>query len=358
MDNFTAISRHPIFSKSIKKIVYDAALNDASLLDLEIYKEVYDFTYSATDEESDERSLDQYREMYDFTSSPTDEESYQRSLDQYREVFYDQQAILDTGEVFAVLKAGMDLLPNAKSFLVLDGLPDRWFWHWYHITGSGGWGADPTFPRSSLYSRDNHPVVSWDLRVVRSIIRAISLSDTRIEKLALGAGGLIGDAGLVPFTPTQFTGVDSGHARSALRSLTNLSIQFKPSSDFNSGLVESHVSHSDLRRSSLKETRALVGWISDAHNLTELILEFGPALDWNGSRELLETALWPSLRAVRLANIRCYTFLAVEFLMRHTLKVEYLLTSGAGGLEVCRELAAFNEVRWEELLTENGQESE
>lgn len=332
MDNFTAISRHPIFSKSIKQIAYDVALNDASLLDLEIYKEKFDVSYA-----------------------PTDEGVYQRGLDRYREVFYDQQAILDSGEDFAVLKAGMDLLPNATSFLVLGGLPDCWFWHLPHSVGCGGWGADPTFPRSSLYSMYNHPEVSWDLRVVQSIQRAISLSDTRIESLALG-GGLNLDQGVVPFAPTQFTGVDSGHVRSALRSLTKLSIQFKPNSDFNNGLVESHGSHLDLRRSSLKETRALVEWISDAHNLTELKLEFGPALDWNGSRELLETAVWPSLRAVRLANIRCYTSLAAEFSSRHMLKVwDFDFTVGAGGLEVCRELAAFNQVHLEEMLARTDQ---
>ncbi len=109
MDNFTAISRHPIFSKSIKQISYDVALNDASLLDLEIYKEEFDVSYA-----------------------PIDEGVYQRGLDRYREVFSDEQAILDTGEDFAVLKAGMDLLPNAKSFVLSDGLRHRCLWHWYH----------------------------------------------------------------------------------------------------------------------------------------------------------------------------------------------------------------------------------
>jgi len=308
MDNFTAISRHPIFSKSIKQIAYDVALNDASLLDLEIYKEEFDVSYA-----------------------PIDEGVYQRGLDRYREVFSDEQAILDTGEDFAVLKAGMDLMPNAKSFLLSDGLRHRCLWHWYHDLDPGFWDASPAFPLSYFYSRCDRPGVSWDLRVVRSILRAMSLSDTRVESLTLGVGGSK-DRGAVPFTPTRFTGVESGHACGALRSLTKLSIQFKPNSHFNI-------------HPQREETRALVGWLSEAQNLAQLTLDFCPALDWDASHELLETAVWPSLQAVRIANIRTHTFLAAGFLERHRLEADnfdFLLKGG--GLEFCSGLAASTSV--------------
>lgn len=249
----------------------------------------------------------------------------------------------------------MDLLPNAKSFLVLDGLKDRSFWHWYDNIGPGDSDLDPTF--DTRYSSYGRPKVSWDLHVVQSILRAISLSDTRIKSLTLGVGGSNQDQGAVPFTPTRFTGIDSGLARSALRSLTKLSIQFKRNSDSNSGLVESHVSNLELQRSSLIETRALVGWLSGAQNLQELTLEFCPALDWTASRELLETAVWPSLRAIRLANIRCRTFCAAGFLKRHMLKMAEFEVIGPDSVDVCRGLAAFTEVHLEEVLAKSARDN-
>lgn len=325
MENFTAISRHPTFSRSIKEIVYDAALNEASLLDIQRYKEEYRYRYS-----------------------DADEETCQRDFIQYWKVFDDQQAILDTGEDFAVLKAGMDLLPNAKSILVLDGLHNRSFCDWYDNKGPGSWDASPTFYPRFSYS---NPEAPWDLRIVQNILRAISLSDTRIESLVLGVGGWKNDKGAVSFTPTQLTGANSGHARSAVQSLTKLWIQFQADSFKNSSVRGPYVSSLDFQRVRLGETRSLVGWLSEAQNLTELTLKFCRGFDWDGSRELLETALWPSLRAVRLANIRCYKSPVAGFVRRHVLEVaDFDITRREGVAEVYTELVAFTKVHLEQVL--------
>lgn len=325
MDNFTAISKHPVFRKTIKVIVFDAALIDAALKDMETHKEEYKGL-----------KLD------------NDEASYQRCLEQYREVARDQQAILGPEDDSAVLRAGMELLSNAKTILVFDGLHHPTLRNWYAKTCLGSPDAHPTLsPWATLDLF--HPLhrAPWDLRVLQYLLRAISLSKTKLETLVLGA---VQDLAAVSLTPSPFTGVGLEHARNAVRSLTRLSVHFQPDDD----IVDDYSSQLGSPSSHLEGTKSLVGWLSAAPNLTELTLKFRLPLGWEGTRELLETTLLPHLGAVRLENVRYFEDLIAGFLKRHMLEVaDFQRIPTGGDLNVYTGLVAFTKVHLEQVLVKS-----
>ena len=120
MENFTAISKRPFFSQSIRMIFYDTVLYDMYIPELT----------------SNERSRE-----------PCGEESYRHGLNVYRRAYADHEAILDTGEDFAVLKTGLDLMPDVKEVRVSDGLRYELFRDWYDHKDPGCWDTPPgSFP--------------------------------------------------------------------------------------------------------------------------------------------------------------------------------------------------------------------
>ena len=165
MENFTAISKRPFFSQSIRMIFYDTVLYDMYIPELT----------------SNQRSRE-----------PGGEESYRHGLNVYRRAYADHEAILDTGEDFAVLKTGLDLMPDVKEVRVLDGLRYKRF--------ATGTTTKIQVVGILLRARSRASLIAypitvsgapWDSRIIQHIFRALSLRTWRLLRRASRVTGAL-----------------------------------------------------------------------------------------------------------------------------------------------------------------------
>jgi len=288
MEYFTSVSKHPVFSKTVKEIFYDATLHDERMMEPERYKLAYKLKY------------------HDF-----DEAAYQRGLDQCRKMLVDQQAILDNKEDVAVIKAGLDLMPKVKRVSIFDSSKDSCVRPWYDDEGPGSWdGSLPNYPPIwTSYEKDSEQDGSsetygngWDPRIFNNLFCAISLSDTTIYDLVLGAKQQK-DLCTVPFTLCQFRRDELLHACNVFWPLTKLSIRFNTDD------------------SGLEDIRWLVDWLKEARSLTDLTLEFLPTLYEDVFHYLWQMSPWPNLRSLEISHMWCDQDGLAGFLRSHTLEM-------------------------------------
>ena len=212
METFAEISKIPLFAAGIEELVYDARLFWRHLLDGNIYKIAHRRYQDPHPEEADTYRYAERRHLADWASDQANGDQYElrqrhhaellRSRDRYYEVHHEQQAILDEGQDYETLCAGLQSLSNVDKITISEtfALPrdvmdhariDR-TWPDSLMERLAGDSIPPKAWESSHYGciSYQHQGITrglrWDCQHVVNLLRAAAVHCPKLKELRLG----------------------------------------------------------------------------------------------------------------------------------------------------------------------------
>lgn len=312
LEYFTAVSKHPVFSKTAIEIVYIPKLCVKSTMDSEEHQS-----------------------------------ACQHCRDNEKVSFDDQEAILESEEDMEVLQAALHSMPNLAKLLICDNLLEYDGRSWYStdmpLSWADAYALPPMFGLFPQYDSDDSGYgSSWDLLMLENLFCAMSLSGRHFHTLAVEAQCQYNRI-ILPSTLCQIPSDASWHTSHILRTLSKLSLSFS-----NSSLGFINEDGNGIRMMS--------EWLEAATVLEELTLAFLMKLDpEEGACRLLTLPEWPHLRYLKLVGLVCTEDDLVAFLRKHALTavcLQSICLTGPGTWEELSSKVLFDEVKLSHLAND------
>ena len=305
MDDFLDISANPTFARTVTELVYDARLFLPELVAYKPFQEAFDahIEHKFVEDDEDIAGLyqagdgtgpinnvdDNYRTLSRSTVSKwkrkSDEryhESLANNLVRYTRLVDQQQSILEDRKDYAALFPGLKSFSNITTLIILDDFDQGREWtplriddhSWYHQRSSHG----NALAAPSKWPGDKRPGGAprkkWDVRGIRTLIRAVSVYCQNLKELHLASE--INDS---PMTIFELGDHEHDVACTMFRRLTTLKMNV-------------YMSTSDSEEEWQAQNDCLEGFLSEARELRHLAM--GGRFDTN----VFKDKIWPHLETL------------------------------------------------------------
>lgn len=259
MQRFADVTGHPIFSRTIKEVVYDGTLFQSRLINEQTFRKHYeDFVQLPEDDRQalgiatsgTSRKLRNFVAMVSSmfpkfwrtheelqatrtAASIGDQDRNQdmlREFGKYKDFLAEQEEILSDGRDYNILCAGLRRMPQVTrvSLLYRFDFPDYiprsetshdWYQEqWLSICTPVVWPL-PWDDRSNIYLNDTPEDRDWDCRGIRHFFQAVSKHCNSVKELQIGSS-----AAKAPLTMFHPSWANTYFLRPIIQNLTSLEI--------------------------------------------------------------------------------------------------------------------------------------
>lgn len=211
MQRFINITSHPVFSRTIKEVVYDGALFQSRYLDETIFREHCEVDLEPAEHDDEELTCccanlslrHQDRCSIDATSleEQDSEKDFAYIFGQYKRLLAEQEEILSLGEDLEALHLGLkhasritkvsllDYFPT-PDYLPLSDVSHAWYCNYLHSNYPGVLAPALWDGWSNMHldeTPDTYEGHDWDCRGINHLFEAVSSHCNRISELRIGS---------------------------------------------------------------------------------------------------------------------------------------------------------------------------